>query len=290
MANDSLTLSADGLAKLKADEGVIDGLYDDPSGYCTSGVGHLVHQKDKWGCFLLQTANTDDDFKASVLKQWPGKPFETAYLTRGAAFVEKKFDALKVKAVTNAQEAIAQKLYKKAFDKLDKGDQEKVAAKATEAVDEQARMLAKTTDSTLAEDVKPFEKTVRDAITVDLTQAEFDALVSMCFNIGAPSFPGTGVVTEVNKGKHKAGAAKDRKAAIDAIEAAFAKWNQSGGKVLDGLTKRRKAEADRFLEAARAELTALEKAAPASTGAAKPGAPAAVKPPAAVTGPALIKP
>jgi hypothetical protein len=157
-----LSLSAEGLARLKQDEGVIDGLYDDPSGYCTSGVGHLVHQTDKWGCFLLQAASGDDEFKKSVLKQWPGKPYETPYLARGAAFVEKKFDDLKGKAADAAKEAIAQKRYKKSFDKLTQAEQDAVTEAAKGAVDEQAKALAKTTDATLVDDLIPFEKAARD--------------------------------------------------------------------------------------------------------------------------------
>ena len=49
----ALSMTATGLTALTKDEGAIDGLYDDPSGYCTFGVGHLVHPTDKWGCFLL---------------------------------------------------------------------------------------------------------------------------------------------------------------------------------------------------------------------------------------------
>jgi len=44
-------------------EGIIDGLYDDQSGYCTFGVGHLVHQRHKWKCFLLETAAADEAWK-----------------------------------------------------------------------------------------------------------------------------------------------------------------------------------------------------------------------------------
>lgn len=283
MANEQLTLSADGIAKLKADEGRIDGLYDDPSGYCTSGVGHLVHQKDKWGCFLLQAASADETFQKNVATQWPGKSYATAYLTRGTAFIE-KFDDLKTKAVDAAKETIAQKRHKRSFDKLDKPDQDKVSAAATEAVAEQAKSLAKTTDATLTEDIKPFEKAVRDGVKVTLRQEEFDALVSLCFNIGVAAFTGSSVVTEINKGKYKSGDAKDRKAAIDLIDGAFAKWNKSGGVVLDGLTKRRKSEADRFLAAARAALTEVEKAAASAAGGPPVGGP---KP---VGGVQLVKP
>jgi hypothetical protein len=51
MADNKLTLSDDGIAKLKEYEDVIDGLYDDSSEYCTFGIGHLVHPKDKWNKF-----------------------------------------------------------------------------------------------------------------------------------------------------------------------------------------------------------------------------------------------
>lgn len=285
MANAELTFSAEGIAQLKIDEGVIDGLYDDPSGYCTSGVGHLVHQKNKWGCFLLQAASDDEAFEKNVLKKWPGKAYETPYLARGTAFVDKVED-LKAGAVTLAKETIAQKRYKKAYDKLEKADQAKVDTLATEAVDEQVKMLAKTTDATLTEDLKPFEKTVRDNVTVTLTQAEFDALVSFCFNIGASGFEESSALTEINKGKHKSGDAKERKAAIDAIETAIGKWNKSGGVVSDGLKKRRKSESDRFLAESRAALAEAEKAAAAP----KLGGPAPITGPKAVSGPAMILP
>jgi hypothetical protein len=43
MSNANLSFNQQGLILLKRDEGVIEGLYDDDSDYCTSGVGHLVH-------------------------------------------------------------------------------------------------------------------------------------------------------------------------------------------------------------------------------------------------------
>jgi hypothetical protein len=99
---------------------------------------------------------------------------------------------------------------------------------------------------------------VSDSIKAKLTQEEFDALVSLCFNIGIRALSKSSVVREINKDKHKSADAKQRKVAIDAIESAFGKFNKSGGKVSHGLTKRRKAEADSFLAAAR-ELARLEK-------------------------------
>jgi len=275
MAENKLTLSDDGIAKLKDHEGVIDGLYDDSSEYCTFGVGHLVHPKDKWKCFLLETAKSDDTWKAKVLKQNPGT--SDVYLPRATAF-DDKFDDLKAKAIENTKLAIAEKKYAKEFDKLAKGDQEKVTAEAKDVVDEQAKLLAKVPNDVFSDDLKPYEKAVNDTITVKLAQEEFDSLVSFCFNIGIPNFTSStnSVVAEINKDKYKSGEAKDRNAAIQAIETAFGKWNKSKGAVNAGLTKRRKAEADCFLAAARSEVAELEKKAntapgsPASIGAPKP--------------------
>lgn len=261
MANSNLKLSADGLKALKAHEGVIDGLYDDPSGYCTFGVGHLVHSTDKWGCFLLKAAAGEDEWKSLVQKQWPGKAWATPYLGRGAAFKE-NFDALRTKAVETAQEEIARKKFKKAFGDLTAKEQEAVKSIAKTSVDEQARLLAKTADDVLAEDLRPFEKAVRDGVTVELTQAEFDALVSLAFNIGASNFARSSLLKEINRNKFRAGDAKERKASIESVEKWFVAWNKSGGKVLDGLTTRRKEEAAKFLKQAREELEEMEKAGP----------------------------
>jgi len=263
MANDNLMLSEAGIAKLKKAEGVIDGLYDDSSGYCTSGVGHLVHQREKWKCFLLEAASADDAWKKYVLKQRPGK--SKSYLARPTAF-DNRFAELKTKAIDISKAVIAQKKYKKAFDKLTRQEQEKVTAAASSAVDEQAKLLAKMPNDVLKEDIKPFEKAVRAHITAKLTQEEFDALFSFCFNIGRSAFSKSSVVKEINKNNYKSGTVKERRAAIQAIENAFLKFNKSHGVVNDGLTKRRKAEADQFLAAARAELVELEKKAPLASG------------------------
>lgn len=259
MANSSLFLSTEGLSSIKEDEGVINGLYDDPSGYCTSGVGHLVHTADKWKCFLLAAASDADTWKKLVEKKWPGKSYETPYLLRAAKFKE-KFDDLKTSAITLAKTEIAQSKYKKAFDSLTKPEQQAVKTLAESAIDEEAKILAKTTDDLLKQDVKPFEKAVRTGVTgVELVQKEFDALVSFAFNVGAKNFNNSTLLKKINANKYRTGEAKSRKQAIDEIEKEFLKWNKSGGKVLTGLTKRRQSEADRFLKKAREELKQLDK-------------------------------
>jgi lysozyme len=63
------------------------------------------------------------------------------------------------------------------------------------------------------------------------TQAQFDAMLSLAYNIGLDGFAGSTVLR-----KHKAG---DYAGAA----AAFAMWNKQAGKELAGLTRRRAAEA-----------------------------------------------
>lgn len=89
-------------------------------------------------------------------------------------------------------------------------------------------------DSLFAADLAPFEQVVRDSITVGLQQYEFDALVILAFNIGAPGFKGSSVVKLINEPTASTGHAD--------LETAWKAWNKSQGKVMKGLDNRRAAE------------------------------------------------
>lgn len=256
MANKDLTLSEESVAKLTKLEGQVPGLYNDPSGYGTYGIGHLVDPVHKWECFLLETASTDNAWKKYLLEQRPGSGEQ--YLARSAA-ADPGFDKLKTKAVEIAKPVIAQKWYNKTLDKLTGQEQAKVSAAATEAVEAQASLLAKTPEDVLKEDLKPFETAVKADIKVELTQREFGSLVSFCFNIGTSAFAASSVVAEINKNRYKSGPVQQRLDGIEAIKDAFLEFNKSDGRVSAGLTRRRYAEADDFLAEARAELNKLEK-------------------------------
>lgn len=60
----------------------------------------------------------------------------------------------------------------------------------------------------LANDLAPFERAVNSAIKKPMTQNQFDAMVSLAFNIGAHGFTGSSVVKQFNLG-HVANAAND---------------------------------------------------------------------------------
>lgn len=85
------------------------------------------------------------------------------------------------------------------------------------------------------EDIKRFEDPVNVAVKVPITQNQFDALVSFSFNVGVGAFQKSTLLKKLNAGDYK-GAASE-----------FAKWNKSAGRVLAGLTRRRKEEAELFL-------------------------------------------
>lgn len=86
----------------------------------------------------------------------------------------------------------------------------------------------------LARDLAVFEAYVNKAVKVPITQAQFDALVSLCFNIGPKNFLGSSVLRHLN-GNRKMDAG-----------AAFAAWNKAAGKVMTGLVRRRAAERTLF--------------------------------------------
>ena len=87
-------------------------------------------------------------------------------------------------------------------------------------------------DQRFASHLATFEEGVRDGIgKAPTTQAQFDAMVCLAYNIGVNAFQRSTVLRRHNAGDY-AGAA-----------AAFAMWNKGGGRVLKGLVRRRAAEA-----------------------------------------------
>lgn len=80
------------------------------------------------------------------------------------------------------------------------------------------------------------ERCVDDHVGVDLTQSQYDALVSFIYNCGCGNFKGSTLLKLVNQGY------------MDAAAGEFGKWNKAAGHVMAGLTRRRTAEAELFSE------------------------------------------
>lgn len=93
-----------------------------------------------------------------------------------------------------------------------------------------------TADAILREDVSKAEKAVEALVTVDeaLTRNQFSALVSLVFNIGSGQFATSTILKYVNQKKWVA------------AQGQFHVWKKAGGKVLDGLIRRRSVEAFLF--------------------------------------------
>ena len=79
------------------------------------------------------------------------------------------------------------------------------------------------------------QQAVDRLVKVPLTQNQFDALVSFVFNIGEGAFAASTLLRYLNKGRYQ-------EAAVE-----FMRWIHAGGKRLDGLIRRRRAEQELFL-------------------------------------------
>lgn len=86
-----------------------------------------------------------------------------------------------------------------------------------------------------AHDLRRFEKCVNELVNVPLNQNQFDALVSLAYNIGSSAFKDSTLLKKLN--------ASDYRGAADQ----FLVWNKSRGKMLNGLVNRRAAERSLFL-------------------------------------------
>jgi lysozyme len=91
-------------------------------------------------------------------------------------------------------------------------------------------------DEMLAEDIEKYANAVRDNVSVELEQCEFDALTSFTLNVGIGAFAKSTLRRLVNL--------RDPDAADQ-----FARWNKAGGREVLGLTKRRAAERAMFVDA-----------------------------------------
>ena len=88
-------------------------------------------------------------------------------------------------------------------------------------------------------DISTAERAVKDNITVPLSQNQYDALVSLAYNIGAKNFADSTVVKYVNDSNY-------HNSKYPTLESAWKAWNKSGGSKMPGLTNRRHQEFSLF--------------------------------------------
>ncbi|MNT87817.1 Lysozyme RrrD [compost metagenome] len=85
-------------------------------------------------------------------------------------------------------------------------------------------------------DLKKFEYAVNSAVNIPLNQNQYDALVSLTYNIGAAAFSKSTLVKKLNTG--------DILGAADQFDV----WVNAGGKRMQGLVNRRAKEKLLFLK------------------------------------------
>ncbi len=89
-------------------------------------------------------------------------------------------------------------------------------------------------DHMLEVEMEEYENYVNTAVTVPLSQNQFDALVSWVYNLGNGNLTSSTMLKVLNSSDYAG------------VPAQIKRWNKAGGKVLEGLTRRRQAEADMF--------------------------------------------
>ena len=93
-------------------------------------------------------------------------------------------------------------------------------------------------ESILLKDLTQYEAAVENNVNVKLNDNEFAALVSFAFNVGIGAFKKSTLLKKLNKGNY------------DAVPTELMKWTKAGGKKLQGLVNRRRAEGYLWMEGA----------------------------------------
>ena len=99
---------------------------------------------------------------------------------------------------------------------------------STNNVNEGMEISQERADMLLLEDVEVFEEAVNKLVEVPLEQNQFDALVSWTFNLGSTNLKNSTLLKVLND--------KD----YEGVPAQIKRWNKAGGKVLQGLVRRRR--------------------------------------------------
>ena len=101
----------------------------------------------------------------------------------------------------------------------------------TKGVEEGMIITKDQAEQMLLEELVEYEVAVEEAVDNQLDQCMFDALVSWTYNLGPTNLNNSTMLKVLNAGEY------------DEVPAQIKRWNKAGGKVLQGLIRRREAEA-----------------------------------------------
>lgn len=106
----------------------------------------------------------------------------------------------------------------------------------TKDVTKGLKITAAQAEEFLKQDMTWAEKAVNNE-NLQLNQNQFDALVSFVFNVGATAFKNSTLLKMIKVNPNSAN-----------IPNEFAKWKLAGGKIVPGLSARRKSEAELYFK------------------------------------------
>lgn len=86
----------------------------------------------------------------------------------------------------------------------------------------------------LSDDLLSASTAVDELVEVDLTQNEYDALVSFIYNVGREAFRNSTLLRMINSGDK------------ETCGPQFLRWNKAGGNAFAGLSRRRESEREMF--------------------------------------------
>jgi len=101
----------------------------------------------------------------------------------------------------------------------------------TKGVTEDMEITKEEAESILKEEMHEYEGYINNMVKVPLEQNQFDAMVSWVFNLGSTNLSSSTLLKKLNNSEY------------DEVPSQIKRWNKAGGKVLDGLIRRREAEA-----------------------------------------------
>ena len=105
---------------------------------------------------------------------------------------------------------------------------------STKDVKEGDTLTQKEADNLLLHEMQEYEDYIKELVKVPLKQNQFDALVSWVFNLGPANLKASTMLKFLNAGDYHL------------IPSQIKRWNKASGKVLEGLIRRREAEALMF--------------------------------------------
>ena len=97
-------------------------------------------------------------------------------------------------------------------------------------------ITAEQAEKMLRDDVAKFESGVAKLLTAPTSQHQFDAMVSLAYNIGLGNFGKSTLLKKHNAKCYQCAAGQ------------FPVWNRAAGKVMNGLTRRRNAERALYMQ------------------------------------------